>query len=206
MAADEDDGELAAALAMSLADPLALPEDVAVSSATNPAPPQSLEERIMEICGCTRSEASRAAVAAGPGGLTLAVELLVSGSDLPAPAHAPRRTKLVCLVRQDLGMGVGKVAAQVAHGALGAHREAGRRQPDMLREWCDGGEATVVLAVSGADELERLVDVARAGGLPTHLVRDAGRTQVEAGSLTVGCIGPGLVDAIDQVTGKLSLL
>jgi peptidyl-tRNA hydrolase, PTH2 family len=35
--------------------------------------------------------------------------------------------------------------------------------------------------------------------------RDAGRTQVEAGSLTVAAIGPAKVGDIDAITGHLSL-
>ncbi len=43
-------------------------------------------------------------------------------------------------------------------------------------------------------------------GLPTYVVRDAGRTQVAAGSQTVLAIGPGPEDVIDEVTGELKLL
>ena len=155
---EDEDAQLQAALALSLgvqdvpaADPLALPATVAISSTGPPA--QSVEARIMEICGCTHDAARGAVLAAGRGGISMAVELLMSGDvDLPTRSRDPRRTKLVCLVREDLGMGVGKVAAQVAHGALGAHREASRGQPDMLREWGDGGEATIVLSVRGDAE------------------------------------------------------
>ena len=76
------------------------------------APPQTEDEgsnaglidQIMEICGCSREAAQRAAEAAGPGGVELAVDLVLStqsahwasASDVVAP---PRATKLVCLVR-----------------------------------------------------------------------------------------------------------
>ncbi len=47
---------------------------------------------------------------------------------------------------------------------------------------------------------------ARASGLPTALIVDAGRTQVAPGSATVLAIGPGEVARIDRVTGDLKLL
>ena len=43
-------------------------------------------------------------------------------------------------------------------------------------------------------------------GLPSYLVRDAGRTQIPAGTTTVLGIGPGPVDMIDQITGKFGVL
>lgn len=40
----------------------------------------------------------------------------------------------------------------------------------------------------------------------THVVRDAGRTEVEPSTLTVAALGPTAVSQIDSVTGHLSLL
>ena len=42
--------------------------------------------------------------------------------------------------------------------------------------------------------------------MPTERVADAGRTEVAAGSVTVGTIGPANNSEIDVVTGGLSLL
>jgi peptidyl-tRNA hydrolase, PTH2 family len=47
---------------------------------------------------------------------------------------------------------------------------------------------------------------AKAAGLPTFEVHDAGRTQVAAGSKTILAIGPAGRSDIDKVTGKLRLL
>jgi PTH2 family peptidyl-tRNA hydrolase len=38
------------------------------------------------------------------------------------------------------------------------------------------------------------------------VVRDAGRTEVEAGSVTVLAVGPATAELIDMVTGELRLL
>jgi PTH2 family peptidyl-tRNA hydrolase len=47
---------------------------------------------------------------------------------------------------------------------------------------------------------------ALAAGLPVELIRDAGRTQVEPGTVTCCAVGPADSARIDAVTGELSLL
>jgi PTH2 family peptidyl-tRNA hydrolase len=59
------------------------------------------------------------------------------------------------------------------------------------------------------DDAEHLLEMqrqAKAAGLPTTAVRDAGHTQVPSGSLTVVAIGPAEASLIDQLTGELKLL
>ena len=165
-------------------------------------------DELMEICACSREVARAALEAAGPGGLELAVSLVLEGGGQPPPRPARTGVKLVCLVRQDLRMTAGKVAAQVAHGVLGAYRaiEQEPKHAHALRAWLDGGEPTIILGVADEAQLLEMLAAARESGLLTHCVQDAGRTQVEPGSRTVGCVGPGVVDAIDAITGNLALL
>ena len=47
---------------------------------------------------------------------------------------------------------------------------------------------------------------AKKANIPTYLVVDAGRTQIEPGSKTVWGIGPAPAELIDQITGKLKLI
>jgi PTH2 family peptidyl-tRNA hydrolase len=54
--------------------------------------------------------------------------------------------------------------------------------------------------------MNRIKETAEHRGIPTFVVADAGRTQVQAGSKTVLAVGPGRKADIDSVTGKLSLL
>lgn len=64
------------------------------------------------------------------------------------------------------------------------------------------------IVLAGPDEAA-LVDLhaqARAAGLAAMLIRDAGRTVVEAGTITCLGIGPDEAERIDAVTGQLSLL
>jgi len=47
---------------------------------------------------------------------------------------------------------------------------------------------------------------AKAEGLNTYLVMDAGKTQIASGTRTVLCIGPDEVSKVDKVTRHLKLM
>lgn len=113
--------------------------------------------------------------------------------------------KLVVCVREDLGMGTGKVAAQVGHASVDAALRA-KRSGDAFGAWKDAGQPKVVVGVGGLDELEAIERDARAANLPTTTITDAGRTQLEPGTTTVLAVGPAEGSRLDPVTGHLSLL
>ncbi|MFB6120385.1 MAG: peptidyl-tRNA hydrolase Pth2 [Halobacteriaceae archaeon] len=110
--------------------------------------------------------------------------------------------KQAIVARADLGMGEGKLAAQVAHASLSAVEDASDR---TKREWQGEGQKKVVLKVNGEDALFELADTARREGLPHAVVRDAGHTQLDPGTPTTLAVGPGEDDVIDRVTGDLPL-
>ena len=113
-------------------------------------------------------------------------------------------TKLTLIVRADLGMGRGKIAAQAAHAAVAAAlASAGSRD---FRAWLRDGQPKVVLKVTSEEELLALADRARAAGLPVQVIHDAGRTQVAEGTPTCCAIGPAAAGKIDEITSELSLL
>ncbi|XP_037070499.1 peptidyl-tRNA hydrolase 2, mitochondrial-like [Pollicipes pollicipes] len=114
--------------------------------------------------------------------------------------------KLVLVVRMDLKMGKGKVAAQCSHAALAAYKQAARQTPEWLAEWERRGPAKVVLKTEDEYALYRVERDARAAGLVTAVIQDAGRTQIAPGSVTVLGVGPAPAQLIDQVTGHLKLL
>lgn len=116
----------------------------------------------------------------------------------------PMASKLVVCVRTDLGMGEGKLAAQVGHASVDAALAA-KRSGDFSA-WKDDGQPKVVVGVSGVGELEEIEREARAANLPTTRVVDAGRTQLEPGTATCVAVGPAKASRIDAVTGHLSLL
>jgi PTH2 family peptidyl-tRNA hydrolase len=115
-------------------------------------------------------------------------------------------TKQALVLRADLGMGKGKLVAQGAHASLLAYREAERKSAETVRRWEREGSRKVALRAESEGELLGLYEHAQKLKLPVSLVADAGRTQLEPGTLTALAIGPGPENLIDQVTGKLRLL
>ncbi len=113
--------------------------------------------------------------------------------------------KQVIVVRTDLKLGAGKLAAQVAHASLGAYRKALTAAPDMVAEWESGGEKKVVLKVSSERELVHLFQAAK-GTIPAVLIKDAGLTQVPPGTITALGLGPASSAELDKLTGHLKLL
>lgn len=110
--------------------------------------------------------------------------------------------KQAIVARADLGMGQGKLAAQVAHASLSAYEDASR---SARTEWKGSGQKKVVLKANGEQELFELADKAERAGLPHAIIRDAGHTQLDPGTVTTLAVGPASEDAVDRVTGHLSL-
>ncbi|KAI8922510.1 peptidyl-tRNA hydrolase [Powellomyces hirtus] len=113
---------------------------------------------------------------------------------------------MVLVVRTDLGMGKGKMAAQCCHAAVAAISTARRRTPAVLRRYTRYGAAKVALKCGSEEELLDLHSKARAAGLVAEYIEDAGRTQIPEGSRTVLAIGPAPIADVDSITGHLKLL
>jgi peptidyl-tRNA hydrolase, PTH2 family len=111
--------------------------------------------------------------------------------------------KQVIVVNGALDLPRGKMAAQVAHAALGAFLHAPRQSQ---ADWLEQGMPKVVVQCASEDELHALLTLAEAAGLPVMLVRDAGRTVVQAGTPTCIGLGPDRADRIDPITGALPLV
>lgn len=110
--------------------------------------------------------------------------------------------KQAIVARTDIGMGRGKLAAQVAHASLSAYEDTDAR---TRKQWKGEGQTKVVLKGDSDRTLFELADVAEREGLPHAIVRDAGRTQLEPGTVTALAVGPGDEMVVDRVTGDLSL-
>ncbi|RNF26755.1 peptidyl-tRNA hydrolase, PTH2 family [Trypanosoma conorhini] len=149
-------------------------------------------------------------------------------------AYRNEPLKLTLLVRKDLKMGTGKIAAQCAHAAVAVVEkvenrrrqdgtttpppqtaaadveEDGRDHWDEWVAWYDAwmfaGSKKVVLQCDSEEKLVEACRAAKEAGLPHALVRDAGRTQIAPGSKTVLAVGPAPVKLVDCVTGRFKLL
>ena len=120
------------------------------------------------------------------------------------PDLVPNRYRLTLVVRADLGMGRGKIAAQAAHAAVAAVLAA--LGTADFRAWLGDGQPKVVLKALSEDDLFAIAERAIDAGLPVQVIHDAGRTQVAEGTPTCCAIGPAEDNRIDGVTGALSLL
>lgn len=76
----------------------------------------------------------------------------------------------------------------------------------MLQRWERQGQAKIALQAKGEDTLLTLMGTARSLGVTAEVIADAGRTQIESGSLTVLGVGPAPKSLVDKVTGELKLL
>ncbi|ROW04070.1 hypothetical protein VSDG_00981 [Cytospora chrysosperma] len=123
--------------------------------------------------------------------------------------------KMVLVVRSDLGMTKGKIAAQCGHATLACYKSlsraaarAGAASPEarLLQRWERHGQAKVAVQTKGSDELELLMGKAHSLGITAEVIVDAGRTQIEPGSMTVLGVGPAPKSMVDQITGSLKLL
>ncbi|KAH7282985.1 hypothetical protein KP509_35G055000 [Ceratopteris richardii] len=113
--------------------------------------------------------------------------------------------KMVLVVRNDLKMGKGKIAAQCSHATLGLYKKVFFRAPIALERWEECGQVKVVTKVESEEELLLLQAKANSLKIASHITVDAGRTQIAPNSRTVmSLLGPS--DLVDEVTGELKLL
>lgn len=139
------------------------------------------------------------------------------------------KSKQMIVMRRDLKMRKGKIAAQAGHacveavlmalareGRLGqvrlspdegwAYLEEGGAEPTALSDWFDSGVAKVCVYVDSEEELLGIAAEARAMGFLCSLVRDAGLTEFH-GEPTYTCLAlePLHAEDVDPLTGDLPL-
>lgn len=130
---------------------------------------------------------------------------------------ANNEPKQVIVMRKDLNMRKGKIAAQSSHASLGAilnyggkiHEETLTLTIDnyAVREWLEGRFTKVCVSVDSEEELLDIHQKALLNKLNVKLIKDAGLTEF-GGIPTYTClaIGPEYPDKVDPITGHLKLL
>jgi PTH2 family peptidyl-tRNA hydrolase len=114
--------------------------------------------------------------------------------------------KMVIVVRTDIKMSKGKVAAQAGHAAVSAAEYARKNRPEWWSPWIREGQCKIAVKVKSEQELLELERKARNAGLPAALIVDRGLTELPPETMTCLGIGPAPSDKVDTITGKLSLL
>lgn len=115
--------------------------------------------------------------------------------------------KLVLVVRNDLGMSRGKIAAQCSHASVECYKAALQHKPQMAKMWQITGQKKIVVSIGNGEKgLVELSNVAKSHRVLSCIINDAGATEVKAGTPTVIGIGPDSSDIIDKITGHLKLI
>ena len=117
--------------------------------------------------------------------------------------------KQVIVMRKDLNMRKGKMAAQAAHATLMSYIFLGRSEQhiEVVDKWVwDHGMTKIVVGAKDDNELGDLVGECYAAGIMCLPVVDAGKTEFSGPTLTCLCIGPDYEEKIDKITGHLKLL
>jgi PTH2 family peptidyl-tRNA hydrolase len=140
-----------------------------------------------------------------------------------------QEAKQVLVVRKDLHMRKGKIAAQCAHATMMVLLNAARWNSSLDLSfdptggyerftfvykgnsawglWLRGGFAKIVVGVNSEAGLLEVYKDAKRVGLPRALVVDEGRTEFGGvPTRTVVAVGPGWNHEIDKITGGLPLI
>lgn len=112
--------------------------------------------------------------------------------------------KMVMLIRTDVTFTKGKACAQCGHAAVQACEVASKISPAHFAHWLHKGQAKIAVKAS-LEEILDAVKQAEIRGIPSGYIQDAGHTQVEPGTITVGFVGPYACEDIDLLTRKFKL-
>ena len=114
--------------------------------------------------------------------------------------------KMVIVVRTDIKMSKGKVAAQAGHAAVSASEYARKNRPEWWTPWINEGQCKIAVKAKSEPEILELERKARNAGLPVALIVDRGLTEIPPNTVTCLGIGPAPANKVDAITGQLSLL
>lgn len=130
-------------------------------------------------------------------------------------------TKQVLVVRKDLNMRKGKIAAQCAHASMKilldrcSKMEVGDSyylkffvaKDSPLQRWLEEGFRKIVVYVDSEAELEEIYLKAMESDAPCAMIVDSGFTEFKGvPTKTVVAIGPWTSDVIDKITSHLKLM
>ncbi len=110
--------------------------------------------------------------------------------------------KQVILIRKDLELSKGKLAAQACHASLKAYRKSKKQNPRKTSDWIDQGGKKIILWVENKEEMKE-IEREIPKKIPKASIKDAGYTELEPGTWTTLGIGPWEEEKLDKYTGNL---
>ena len=123
--------------------------------------------------------------------------------------------KQVIVLRKDLNMRKGKMAAQAAHASMAAILNQGMYDESVftlvlderIKPWLTGRFKKIVVSVSSESELQEIYNKAKEAGLIAALIVDSGLTEFNGvPTKTAVAIGPDEESKIDAICKELPLL
>ena len=135
--------------------------------------------------------------------------------------------KQVIVIRKDLNMRKGKIAAQAAHASMKAildlcsikdnrivldkgnvTTKLSKPAAEDIFKWLNTGFTKVVVSVNSEKELMDIYyELVHRTDIPVGLILDAGKTEFNGvATYTALAVGPAETSKVDEFTGKLPLL
>jgi len=113
---------------------------------------------------------------------------------------------LAIICRKDLSLSKGKFASQCAHAAVQCALHSQKSAKSDYEKWRNTGSRKVVLYAEDVDQLQELQQLAEQKNIVSALVKDAGRTEIPPGMITVLGLGPAMKTQIDDLCSGLELV
>lgn len=127
-------------------------------------------------------------------------------SEQSAVKENAKKAKMIIVMRNDLNMRKGKIAAQSGHAVLLAYKVADHTD-EAFRSWDLGQFTKICVRADSEQQLLEIVEKAKANFLNVALITDAGHTEFHGVPTHTCCaIGPAWAEDLEPITGGLTLL
>ena len=113
---------------------------------------------------------------------------------------------MVLVSRADLKLSSGKLAAQCSHATAECILKAKKSMPRELDRYLREGARKIICKTENLQSMKEIYTKAKKSKLISHMVTDAGHTEIPPGTITIVGNGPGPRKMIDKITGTLSLM
>jgi PTH2 family peptidyl-tRNA hydrolase len=113
--------------------------------------------------------------------------------------------KIWIFARKDLSMSLGKFGGQSAHAAGTCMVLSDRKNDSNIDQYLSHGQPKIVVAVENEAELVKCAKLCHEEMLVAVLVQDAGRTEFDGKTLTMGAVGPCLRSELPKAVKRLQM-